>query len=495
MALAGTCVGVDVFFTVSAETSFGDKVCVVGAADTLGSWDTSRAVLLDTEAHTYPLWFGRAFVSHASLMEPKDVEFKFIIQRADGSVVWEEGPNRSMHLLHATVTSATDSPTYPRVFHFGQTGQETLMAELQFLGEPKSVSRQGSTSSTCSPDPDCDDEAHSVAGAVSQGDASTCLPWAESVENSEEAFLWSGAVRLQKPGGQCEDAYFFSSRALGVADGVGQMVTFAKHGVDAAAYAAELMELAAKALLSDERGAVEDGAGGNGTASCSPSTRAASAIAAAQAGAETFGASTVTVAAVENNLLGVANLGDSGCMLLRRKDWGMEVVERSFEQSHSWNCPYQLTRVPEALVSMGQGRFDTVDDCQLYQWPVQHGDLIVLFTDGLSDNLHWFEITNIINETLGFCADDELGLATPATQPEDVARALALAAKARSGERDADTPFARNARRHRMSCPGGKVDDITVVAAWVTAGCQDGMAGRASASLAHRMDEARTLVL
>ena len=34
--------------------------------------------------------------------------------------------------------------------------------------------------------------------------------------------------------GRCEDAFFFSSKAAGVADGVGQMEQFSEYGVDAA---------------------------------------------------------------------------------------------------------------------------------------------------------------------------------------------------------------------------------------------------------------------
>merc|ERR1719401_2538169 len=60
--------------------------------------------------------------------------------------------------------------------------------------------------------------------------------------------LWSGAHKLKKQQGPCEDAYFANSNALGVADGVGCMVQFASYGINAAAYAADLMKHASAAL-------------------------------------------------------------------------------------------------------------------------------------------------------------------------------------------------------------------------------------------------------
>merc|ERR1719401_1821686 len=60
--------------------------------------------------------------------------------------------------------------------------------------------------------------------------------------------LWSGAHKLKKQQGPCEDAYFANSNALGVADGVGCMVQFSSYGINAAAYAADLMKYASAAL-------------------------------------------------------------------------------------------------------------------------------------------------------------------------------------------------------------------------------------------------------
>jgi serine/threonine protein phosphatase PrpC len=277
--------------------------------------------------------------------------------------------------------------------------------------------------------------------------------------------LLSGASRLPKPGGRCEDAFFIGKQALGVADGVGAMANYARFGVDAAAYSAELMDLSSKAL-------VTGGSAWHISKDTKPriSAYAAEALALAENGTKSYGASTATVLALKGNTVGVANLGDSGFMLLRKAPRGMAIIERSREQQHSWNLPYQLMRVPPRLISRlpKNVKLDTAADCEQYEVIVRNGDLLILFTDGLSDNLHEEEILQIVNRTLSPAFGELLGSPGLATPAEDVAKALALAARERSRDPVAKVPFAENSQLQGHSeCQGGKVDDITVVAAWV----------------------------
>jgi len=268
---------------------------------------------------------------------------------------------------------------------------------------------------------------------------------------------------LKKKLGACEDAYFTGSNALGVADGVGCMVQFASYGINAAAYAAELMDHAS-AHFEKFRADNPDAAG----VTKSIEDRAAAALAAAESNATTFGASTITVLALEGRSAGLANLGDSGFMLLRKGDRGMYVVTRSEEQQHSWNCPYQLTRLPDALLSkFPKLSLDTAADCEQYSFTVCAGDLILLFTDGLRDNLHDREILHIVDHALSPIFAELVGLSHHATPPDRVARAWALAAQERSLDPAAKVPFNEYSKRHGYECAGGKQDDITVVAAWV----------------------------
>jgi len=283
------------------------------------------------------------------------------------------------------------------------------------------------------------------------------LPQVSRTPGSKQSLcLWSGGMKLKKERGICEDAFFTSSEALGVADGVGCMVQFGAYGVNAAAYAAELMELAAGAMETSD------------TVDRTAGKQALAAVAEAETRAQTYGAATITVLAVEDDTLGVANLGDSGFMLLRRGLHGMCVVERTIEQQHSWNCPYQLTRLPPALAAkFPKLVLDSAGDAAVKECAAEVGDLVLLFTDGLRDNLHDHEILQIVDRTLSPAFGELLGLSNRSTPPDTVARALAFAAKERSLDPSARVPFGEYSRRHGYECSGGKQDDITVVAAWV----------------------------
>lgn len=70
------------------RTRFGDTVVVVGDAPELGAWDPRRGLRLDASA--WPTWRGEV-----SLRAGARVEYKLVWLRADGSVQWESGPNRT----------------------------------------------------------------------------------------------------------------------------------------------------------------------------------------------------------------------------------------------------------------------------------------------------------------------------------------------------------------------------------------------------------------
>lgn len=269
--------------------------------------------------------------------------------------------------------------------------------------------------------------------------------------------LWAGSSRVKKVNGNCEDACFANTQSLGVADGVGGMAPFASYGVDAAKYAAELMELAATCLKNHSKKGASDLA-----------TRAVSAVRSAAALARSYGASTIVVAVAEGSAAGVANLGDCGFMLLRRKHQKFEIALTSTEQHHRWNCPFQLTRLPQEL----QAKFpdfavDSAADCETYNFTLQAGDLLLFYSDGLRDNLHDHEILHVVECAMPPLISELVGLPEHATAPETLARALTLAAQQRSLDPRARVPFAENCRKYGYQFEGGKQDDITVVAAWV----------------------------
>lgn len=71
--------------------------------------------------------------------------------------------------------------------------------------------------------------------------------------------------------------------------------------------------------------------------------------------------------------LRIANLGDCGVSIIRRN----EFIFRTEEQQHSFNYPYQL----------GTGSTDSPTDAQVFTVKVESGDIIVMGTDGIFDNL------------------------------------------------------------------------------------------------------------
>mmetsp|Transcript_102635 Transcript_102635/g.290067 ORF Transcript_102635/g.290067 Transcript_102635/m.290067 type:complete len:694 (-) Transcript_102635:210-2291(-) len=285
---------------------------------------------------------------------------------------------------------------------------------------------------------------------------------AEGVDSRPLQFR-PGAHQISKPFGECEDAYFVDQHALGVADGVGGMAQYKSYGLNSAEYAAELMKHAQASLMPGGRVDAEGHAD-------SAEQRALAACCAAESDALGYGASTIATIVLAGRTIGVASLGDSGFMLLRHGQDGMSMVSKSEEQQHGWNFPYQLSSLPPALLDRFKRlQQDHATQCRLYTHAVREGDLIVVFSDGLTDNLHEQEILDIVNRTLPPAFADLLGLPELSTQAESVAKSLAVAARARSRDQFAKVPFYHYSRRYGYDCLGGKEDDITVVAAWVVA--------------------------
>lgn len=136
------------------------------------------------------------------------------------------------------------------------------------------------------------------------------------------------------------------------------------------------------------------------------------------------------------------------------------------EMQYDFNFPYQL----------GSNTRARPHDAQLYRVPVERGDLIVMGSDGLFDNVFPQEILHIIEST-----EDE----TVATGGSHAAQADSnmtehrlrlirdlLLDRAMEVARDpeAHTPFLERAIEqgfeHRH-CGGGKMDDVSVVVAQV----------------------------
>jgi protein phosphatase PTC7 len=175
-----------------------------------------------------------------------------------------------------------------------------------------------------------------------------------------------------------EDAHFVAADEgiFGVFDGVGG---WASHGVDAGAFSRDLAARCSSQLLSG-RSASLDLAGG---------------LAAGLAEVSCLGSCTACLLRIDrrDGALTALNLGDSGFRIFRpaassAKRPCMQVEAASQPQQHYFNCPLQL----------GGGSADAPSDGDAYSAAVQPGDLVLLATDGLFDNLFDDEIASLVDE-------------------------------------------------------------------------------------------------
>lgn len=83
----------------------------------------------------------------------------------------------------------------------------------------------------------------------------------------------------------------------------------------------------------------------------------------------------------ENSMLCTANIGDSGFMVVRRG----RVIHRSEEQQHYFNTPFQLSLPPPG--HQADVLSDQPDSAATSYFPVEDGDVILVATDGVFDNL------------------------------------------------------------------------------------------------------------
>lgn len=91
-------------FEVHANTSWGDTVAIVGGTAALGNWSPQQAVLMRTHAALQPVW-------HAWVPAPLPAcEYKFVIVRAGGDVIWESIDNRHLAPMASRVAAIFDHP-------------------------------------------------------------------------------------------------------------------------------------------------------------------------------------------------------------------------------------------------------------------------------------------------------------------------------------------------------------------------------------------------
>lgn len=271
--------------------------------------------------------------------------------------------------------------------------------------------------------------------------------------------------------------------SMGVADGVG---SWFEKGVSAREYSHELMKAAHQAMQVSYAKEHRIDPGEVLHAAWSTVLQK-----------EIVGSSTACVMALDPQTgeLHAINLGDSGFLIIRDKKSDLEtatqrgtldgslmrkvhdrdsdltpagrrkgahVSYRSPQQLHYFNCPYQLGYAGADLrkdvindldssshTPMNEKPlFETPENGVRLRVPVNEGDLIVLATDGLFDNVDEEELLEIVR-----------------LEPEvdGLTRKLVQKAYDLSLDRMRDSPFARLAKENDLMWGGGMPDDITII--------------------------------
>mmetsp|Transcript_11765 Transcript_11765/g.20698 ORF Transcript_11765/g.20698 Transcript_11765/m.20698 type:complete len:647 (+) Transcript_11765:165-2105(+) len=302
-----------------------------------------------------------------------------------------------------------------------------------------------------------------------------------------------------------EDAHFLSEVELfdesgtnmqkllymGVADGVG---SWREYGVDPREFSHKLMGECENILheASSQCGIH----GGNHCSMVSPAELLAQSYERTKE-ANVIGSSTACVALFDSvhHQLHFSNIGDSGIIVLRHIDSAsalqrnrktplaerksdLRIAFVSQQQLKSFNHPYQMGWTGEEIVENNSSFKQASDSCTS-SVHILRGDMIIMATDGLFDNVDIEDIASIAlqwEQESGFF--DGGGIATrnkrwasgdsrtdiSAQSIPKLADILCQKARENSLDNTIDSPFAMLAKENDIMWSGGMPDDCTVVA-------------------------------
>lgn len=145
---------------------------------------------------------------------------------------------------------------------------------------------------------------------------------------------------------------------------------------------------------------------------------------------------------------------------LRNND--LKIAYLSQQQLRSFNLPYQLgfSDLPDTPRS-----FESPSDADTASIPIMIGDLIILATDGLFDNLDLDEIVQEVSAWEHEVHNNNNNNSSDSLQA--LAQQLVRKARELSLDKHRDSPFAILAKENDIMWGGGMPDDTTVVVARV----------------------------
>jgi len=241
-----------------------------------------------------------------------------------------------------------------------------------------------------------------------------------------------------------EDAYFANNYVIAVADGVGGN---ALSGIDPSVYAKTLCRLIGNYV--NERGSEF-------------TNNPKKLIIEAATDNDHPGTSTLAVAYLDREapILRTSYIGDTRYVIYRKIEGKWGIFYEAQEQQRRFNFPYQLGK-----------QADNPRMAWEFQHEVQDGDIVVLASDGLFDNMY----ANQVLEFLSRFIDEEGEIKDPQVATDElVKRAYDL-----SLDKETESPFERRAKdlgiRFSGGFSGGKSDDITVIVAQVRLTNDDGL--------------------
>eukprot|EP00535_Pseudo-nitzschia_heimii_P002970 CAMPEP_0197194124 /NCGR_PEP_ID=MMETSP1423-20130617/28688_1 /TAXON_ID=476441 /ORGANISM="Pseudo-nitzschia heimii, Strain UNC1101" /LENGTH=532 /DNA_ID=CAMNT_0042647495 /DNA_START=725 /DNA_END=2323 /DNA_ORIENTATION=+ len=293
---------------------------------------------------------------------------------------------------------------------------------------------------------------------------------------------------------------------IGVADGVG---SWRQYGVDPRLFSHKLMEECENILL-EACHRYNDVGGGKFRRVIAPGDILAQAYERVKA-ENIIGSSTACVALFDciRHQLHFSNLGDSGIIVLRHIDSDvagtlkrdritpraertsdLRVAFISQQQLFSFNHPYQLGWTGEEVTEDEETSFKAAHNSCTTSIHVRRGDIIIMATDGLFDNvdiddiskiaLKWEQRVGLIRE--GDIAGREKRWASgnsltlqSAAKVGDLAKELCEKARENSLDNTIDSPFAMLAKDNDIMWSGGMPDDCTIIVAHVVGQAADDM--------------------
>ncbi|GAB5362484.1 hypothetical protein AAMO2058_000800800 [Amorphochlora amoebiformis] len=242
--------------------------------------------------------------------------------------------------------------------------------------------------------------------------------------------------------GAGEDAYFVEDQCVGIADGVGG---WNMQGLSSARFSRLLMHLSAEYFRNISQELDHE----------IPNPMETLQMAYDKMPLGLIGSTTACLAIISDGRIHTATLGDSSYLILRNNT----VAYKGQIQEHGFNHPFQLS--DKLLIAYTKAQSinpvatEWPRDALLASHDVEEGDILLVVTDGILDNL-W---------------DHDIELATQTWQKSDQSsNVTALASKltalaANIAQRpNVPTPFQVKANQNGFAIFGGKSDDIAVVA-------------------------------